>query len=667
MHFYNNKFENFLLQRMSDNSMLLDTQQHVGEQENLVLSSTSTNSTSLVSGDANFNPFTPSIETPAGQLEPVVVSTVQTVDDSGKTVTLKAAQLRFPEVYKQHVAKYGRQIEGDEKADLQVFTAMSVYRTMGNNADILNDLQQIKTKEQLDAYFMKRNTEVENLHHMLDKMEKSAECSGKPLENPLENPVFKKHLKDVIEQMEKTNMLDDAPDYKIAENTVDARVATIQRLHDLGYELSIKGPSKELREKLNLPDSSAEYQELEKNAKKIDEALRTGFMTSDTSNPSDPKHAAALAEQIEGAAQIKKKYLDNRNTILRCDRTSEGKSAKQEYYLEAKKFADDMHSMGQKSKRLDLVLPVEPVVVNQAMASYIRDWLVTELLSFRFDTLVHPSKLYLYMMGTEVPKHVLFSDVRYFYGSMIKFLRGTNIRPKEAELMKQIKKDSEDLHAEMKSLGLAAVISKKPIPDAHMETHSKERIHVNMMVGLERAAMEFTGNVQNIIKQTPPNNEEATRQCLLQIYEEHRQYCVKYLNALEIALFLFYEEYIPFQARADLMTSGSQGCACCIPEEAIHDVNERREWIFSFRKSAYLNKEHDMGRYMSIDNLTSLPHDDDKIDPLRASSPTWKQMHDFVRYFVLNIKKLRPGEECEESKQAHRWVTKYIASMHDSK
>lgn len=70
---------------------------------------------------------------------------------------------------------------------------------------------------------------------------------------------------------------------------------------------------------------------------------------------------------------------------------------------------------------------------------------------------------------------------------------------------------------------------------------------------------------------------------------------------------------------------------------------------------------------MSIDNLTSLPHDDDKIDPLRASSPTWKQMHDFVRYFVLNIKKLRPGEECEESKQAHRWVTKYIASMHDSK
>lgn len=610
-----------------------------------------------------FNPFTPAIETPADQVEVAEVRLVQTVDEHGLPVTLKAQQLRFPDVYKLHVAQYGRQIEDDEEADLRLFTAKSIYQSTGNNSDIVDAMQKIKTKEQYDEFFRTRNSEVENIHHLLEMQEKKAIQEGKPLQNPLDNEKYKEHVRRIVEQMEKVGMLENAPNLQLSENTVAARAKKIRELQEQGYEVEIAHLSPELRKELGLADSETEYKNLVTESKKIDEALRVGMQTSNTANPADPQQAEALSQQIEGAAHIKKKVLDNQNSILRCDRTADGGRCERVYYLAAARFADDQSKFNAQSRRLDMILPVEPIVADEAISAVMRDCFVVDLMSNRLDTLVHPSKLYLYMTGVSHPKMVLVSDVRLFYVAMKKYYSQTNMRPKEKVLAEKMKQSKNELKAKLERLGLSAVVSTKDTPDTHMETHSKERITVIMNVGLEKAALEFSLTVEAILKQTTPNDEEATKNCLKQIYDAQRIFCVQTLNALELALLLYLEEYIPFSARADLMTSAAEGCGCCAPADSIKNVIERREWYMKFRRSTFLCKEAEIGRFFNIDHLRLPTNDSDRIDPLRNWTPTWKEMFEYVRYLALNVPKFQPGQTDEESEKAHRWVTKYINAM----
>lgn len=642
---------------MSDNSMMLDSSSSNEHIEN------ATTSTTVATTTQDFNPFIPAIETPADQVEVSAVRTVQTVDEHGQTITLKAQQMKFPEIYKLHVQQYGRQIEDDEEADLRIFTAISIYKSTGNNADITNQLQKIKTKAEYDAFFQKRNVEVEGIHHLLDMQEKKALQDGTPLQNPLENEKFKEHVRLMVEQMEKVGMLEDAPNYKLEENTVEARVKKIRELQAQGYDIDVSNMSDELRKQLEMPNSASEYKNLVDQSKKIEEALKEGFQTSNTVNPADPQQAEALAQQIEGAALIKKRVLDNQNPILRCQRTADGKTSELAYYLAAKDFSDLVHKLNIHSNRLDLVAPVEPVVADKAMSDVLRNCFVTDLMSNRLDALVHPSKLYLYLTGVSHPKMVLFSDVRIFYAGMKKFYSETNMRPAEKTLSSKLKTDREEMKKKMESLGLSAVISQKPVPDAHLETHSKERITVVLNVGRERAELEYNSTVQRIIEQTAPNDEEATKKCLKEIYDAQRIHCIQLLNSFELALLLYLEDYIPFQMRADLMTDASEGCACCVPKDAVENINNRRAWLNKFRKSTFLVKEAEVGRRINIDHLCMPSHQTDRIDMQREWTPTWQEMFDYVRYFVMKPSKVLPGMVDEESEKAHRWVTRYVNDM----
>lgn len=593
------------------------------------------------------------------------VSHVESVNADGVVETLACKQLAFPDAYAQHVARYGRRIKDSEDADLRLYTALSMFQSSSGDPQIAEQLQKITTEAELQDFFKQRNSEVENVHHMLDRQEKLALEQNKPLEDPLQKQTAKLLIKNAVDELTRLNMLEKAPDVSIAENTTEARVATIRRLQQQGAEIILVGASPDLRKALDLDDSAdAKYREVKLQNEKSRAAVEAGLQTANTQNPADPEQAQALAQQIEGAAHIHRQATQNPNPIIRCDAVADVTSAQKKsdrwFQLKARDFANFLDRGGMNYRRLDTVAPIAPITADKFMSESVIDILKTEMFNMHVDALVHPSKLTLYLQGVSQPKMVLFSDQKIFLQSLLKFLGTTDMRPTEAQLAVHKKQQTERLKKTLEEQHIPAMINNEPVPDEHEGTHSKERISAIQRAVLGEAIQAFNQFLVDALSNLKPADEESTREFLRALSTAQRNFCVGALRSYELAIMLYYEEYIPVAARADLMTPIEEACEFCTPADMITAVLQRRKWFMTFREKTFLITDHEYESRWDLSKLCSVANSQDRVDPLRSWSPTYEEMLAFVRFLAL---KIGVKETTDVEDRAWRWAKKYVAEM----
>jgi len=593
------------------------------------------------------------------------VTTMQTVDANGNVALVKTKQLTVSQAYLQHVQLHGRRILDSEAHDARLFTALSISQSLGGNPEIAETLQKITTKEELDAYFAKLNNEAEPITHMLDEQEKRAEASGQPLRDPMQDPAVLEMIRSTVEELEKMNMIEDAPDVKLKENTVEERVAKIRQLQETGVEVILSNPSKELLEALQVDDDNSRYRQIAEKADQAQAAVDSGLRTTTTMNPADPQQAQSLAEQVEAAAILKKQKFEGANPITRCDRTSSSaaKQSDKMYNHSAKDFANAMEKLGFMCRRLDTVAPVAPSAADEMIADMMEGCFRTEFYASRMEVLVHPAKLYLLLTGSTQPKMMNFSDVRLFYMSLFKSLSTTNMRPQERNLRKSMKEKSEKLNMNLAEKGLSAVVSEEMVADEHLEVHSKERILALQQTVYGEASMAFMKYFAEQIALVENGDVAQTKTCLQNIYQAQRVFCIETLNSYEIALMLYYEESIPVAARADLLTPMEEACEHCTAKESKSNVVARREWISRFRRTTFLINEENIHKRMHVNKLALPENPHERVDLARTWSPSYTEMWEFVRFVALHIDTKLIDDTQEK---AQRWVVKYLKDMKTS-
>lgn len=587
------------------------------------------------------------------------VTVSQSVDASGNVVVTKTKELTVSQAYQQHVQLHGRRIQDSEEHDVRLYTALSVAQSLGGNPEMADRLQRITTKEELDAYFVERNNAGDPVTHMLDELEKKAEERGEPLKDPMQDPSVLEMIRSTVQELEKKEMLEDAPDVKLEDNTIEARVAKIRELQEQGNEIIISNPSKELREALGLDDDNARYKEICEQSDRAQAAIAAGLRTANTLNPSDPQQAQALAEQVHAAALLLKKKKEGENPITRCDRTTIEPSKKSDkfYWLAAKDFSNDMEKYGYKCRRLDTVAPVAPNAAAEMLDEMMDSCLRTEFFATRMEVLVHPAKLFLLLTGSQQPKMMNFSDVRMFYVALLVSLGGTNMRPTEQHLRAIMKEKDDKLNADLAKNRLAAQISREPKRDEHMEIHSKERIATVQQTTYGEACIAFMTEFSSLLRQVKREIPETTKQFLREVYNAQRRFCVETLHSLELAVMLYFEDSIPVAARSDLMTSTEEACEHCTSNESKSNVVARREWQASFRRKTFLVDESQFAKNFDLSNLVEPDTPNERVDLSRSWSPTYKDMWEFVRFVAI---KLTTRQMDEFQEKAQRWAVKYM-------
>lgn len=608
------------------------------------------------SGDDCVEDLQPPPPPPSDQL-------VSVTDPDGVTQVLKARQMPIPEIYKLQVARTGRRIVDSEEDDMRLFVALSIAQSPTGDADMAEQLQKITTSAQLREFFEQRNTAVGNIHHMLDAQEEKALASGKAFENPLEKQTIRDLVRATADQLQAANMVEDTPDIRLAENTTAARAAVVRRLQAQGVDVLLTKASPELRAALAMPDDDARHALLVKQATQAVAAVEAGLQTAAAADPSKPADAETLARVVEGTALLEKRRREAANPITRCDRSAATPQTDRFYSLEARVFANEMDERRFGCRRLDRAAPIAPITADRMMAEVLEGSFVAEFFAPRLDVAVHPSKLYLYLTGCAHAKMVQFSDVKLFYLALMRELGQTDMRPTEAQVVEYENAERAALHAKMTAAGIAGVINNAPLADEHRAVHSKERIVAVQRASYGQAQIAFFEKVVRIVAATAAD-DDSRRACLARLYEAVRTFCVETLHSYELALMLYYEEYIPVQCRADLMTPLVEACEHCTPADVKAEVKKRREWVSSFRTKTLLVDEQRFARAFALGNLELKPEPaSDCVDALRSWSPTHDEMWHFLRFVSL---KLSTSDADEFTPRAERWTKRYIDGMHSS-
>lgn len=606
----------------------------------------------------------PAVPVTETSVEAIPFTTVVAPGPDGTLQTLKARQIPISDAYRLEVARTGRRILDSEENDMRLFAALSMARSAMGNPQAAEELQAITSSAQLEEYFAKKNA-MGNIHDFVDQQIQKSIETGIPYENPLDRETIKTICADAIEQMQSARMIEDAPNIKLEKNDVESRVALIRRLQAEGHEIILTNASPDLRKQLGLSTASEKYQELAKKADAAVAAVDAGLLQEGTLNLSDARQRELLQRQLEGAAMLLKKKRESANPIVRCDRTAEPTN-ELVYSLSARDFANEMDDKRMGCRRLDLVAPIAPLVADRAIGEVIKGTFAALLFAPCLDALVHPSKLYLYLTGVPHAKMVLFSDVKMFYIALMRFLGSTNMRPSEAELKASRSSSKDQLMKNLAKQGISAVVNTKETPNEQLSVHSKERIVATQRAAGAEATMAFSQKIRDLFSKAPQPSgnanvdEEVSRALLAKVHEAARIYCVETLQAYEIALLLYYEEFIPAQYRADLLTPVEEACEHCAPQDAKQHIAARRAWINGFRAKMILVKEQDFTRSFQIEHVKQPADNEDRVDQMRSWSPTHREMWDFVRFFSLKINK-KDLEDLEES--AQRWSTKYVNKM----
>lgn len=588
---------------------------------------------------------------------------VQHMNANGVVETLTCKQISFPDAYSQHVAQYGARIKDNPEADLRLYTALSVYQSSSGDPQIAQQLQKITTTEELEAFFQERNLAAGSVHDNQTVEQQREEEAKKPREDPLEKENMRKLVENAVTEMNRLQMLEKAPDISIKENTIAARVATIRRLQEDGIEVILNNPRPELREALGMPaDPEIAQRELLTQDEKNRVALEGGLQTSNTQNPADPQQAEALAQQIEGAAHIHKRATENPNPITRCDAV-DGLPHDRWFELKPRDFANFMDQSGFGCQRLDVVAPIAPIVADRFIAESLPEILRAEMYNMHVDALVHPSKLTLYLQGAARSKMVLYSDQKIYLASLLKELGTTNMRPTHAQLVQIEAQQRAELLKKLEEQHIPAAVNEQPLPDEHRGTHSKEGIATLQRAILGEAVEAFNSFLTDAVAAVVPGNAQSTQQFLQALNVAQRTFCISSLRSYELAIMLYFEQYIPTEARHDLMTPFDEACELCTANDVKQQLLNRREWFETFRQKTFLVAENQYQKRIDLSKLCEVDHPDDRVDQSRSWSPTYREMVEFLRFLSLRIgmNELKDTEE-----RAWRWVKKYINDMRAS-
>jgi len=629
-------------------------------------------------------------------------TTVSAMTPAGTVETFKAKQVVLSDLYQLHVQTHGMQIVDSVDDDRRLFSALSYARGPSGNAEVAQRLGRIKTSAELRQYFIERNA-AGGIHSMMDFDAERAKVLGAPArqESPFMSKEVRGEIESLVKALDASRMLDDAPDLTLSANTVEARAALLRKLYDSGVDVVLKNPSRELRAALGLVDTEAEFKALSDAANAAQAEIESGLLGDDsnatTSTTTGDPHA--LAEKVRRAAILVKQRDASVNPVTRCT-----KQPDQMFDMSARAFANELADAKVPINRLDLVMPIQPIVGEQALALALHASLQRDLYDCSMDELVYPSKLYLLLTGVAHPKMLLLSDVRLLYTGFLAKLRGTDMRPSAAQLRLLEQSERTTLKASMEAHGLTAVIHADTLADEVRQVHSKEDILAKQTDVAQEARTEFfdalsatltrlqhalaavNGELQAVAveaaaaatavlenntaddsaarkRQLGESLEEASRAAMREVARHARVYALKKLHALELALLLYFEEYIPAGVRADLMTVPDEACEACTPSDAKHDLARRRAWLLDFRRRTLLVRADDFVQLFTLPALFGIPHaDTDRVDAQRSWSPTFAETIEFVRFVSL---KMTAAELDADSEKVERVVKKYVRAMHD--
>ena len=601
-----------------------------------------------------------------GPLSSTDFRVVEVPQADGTLQQFKAIQIPLTQAYEQHVAEHGRRIADSEEDDRRLWSALQFAQSSAGNPEMAEALQKITTSEQLLAYFTERNrfgragNNPENMKRLGHQRHAALIAQAARALEDGTSPTSEA-VKYTVEELQKRNMVEDAPDVKLTENTVAARVAKIRELQALGYDVEIGNASDELRDALGIPKD--EHDMLAENAAKAEVAVAGGLLTDDTLDAStNPTAAQALTTQVQGAAVLIRAARANADPMARCSHP-QGARVGRVFTFSARDFSNEIAKLGTGHERVDKGLPIAPIVAEDFLGKVFATSLGADLYAMRLDTLVRTSKLYLLVTGVPSESSLLFTDVKMFYIGLLKFLAGTDLRPSEVKLREKEQAEREATAQRLQALGLSAAVNNEPVPDDKRTEHSKERI-LTIRTLVEHEAMEkFFNTVREAIAGVAGGDDLAVRQCLADIHEAQRVLCIETLNAYELAIMLFYERQIPMQYRQALMTPIENVCDACASTEAKKNVVARREWVQHFRRTQYLFNEATYEKRFSLGHLQAPNQGHDKVDLTRKVAPSYQEVWEFVRFIALKISETQ--FEANEP-DAVKYVARYVNQMQTS-
>ena len=590
----------------------------------------------------------------------------------GKVVQFSRRQTPVDQAYEHYKERYGKFIQDDDAADFRRFIMLQVARSTGDNPHYLEAIENAKTAAELDAIVLKRREETISSTDFIKSQEKMAGgANGQKIDTKAMNKAAQKMYQELQKQGRIKEVKMPARGVggqmrSMAYRTAEERQSILDELSK-EYEVFVV-------DKRPTDKTDSEYARLHAAAKQAERAISIGMAVDGTENPSDPDQKAKLEQQIRIAAQLRMESALNARLVAFCD-----KNKTRLFVQPASKLASTWADARLKCKRVDTVLPIVPDVIEALVQENMGEFNHTIIFLETVEHMFYTPQLYMLLVGAALERTVSFSHLYRFYAAVLKHLQRTDLRAKQKEVNEQRKTELERL----KTLPGAIAVNENPIEDFARETHSREEICKNFRNFRAAASSYFITQMDELQKAMQRAREEQEKrkefewkseeiigcatchgplyecscaerpssdmavddprsslemQLLLEVFRMTRKFSLDVIRSYEVAIMLYYEDYIPFSERAMLMTMEKVPCECCTPDIAREQFEQNTKMMWDVRKHFVISGHKKFGRRFNFGDMNLQQGTQHlKIDPLNSWSPTAERMLEFIKFIEVDM------------------------------